>query len=265
MNRAQAAPPVCAVLIGASGRMGRSILGVAAEFPTLTLVGALASEGSAALGQDSGLLGGGAPNRVLITSDLGALLERTHVVIDFSRAAATRAHLSACRAAGKPLLLGATGYAAELEADFAAAAREIPLLIAPNTSLGVTLLLELARAAAQALPDFQIEITETHHREKRDAPSGTALALAEAVRAGRTAAQPPAAPAEIPIASRREGEVVGEHAVGLLGAGEELFLTHRATDRAIFARGALAAALWLASRPAGRYGMRDVLYGKTVT
>jgi 4-hydroxy-tetrahydrodipicolinate reductase len=126
----------------------------------------------------------------------------------------------------------------------------------------VTLLLELATRAAAALPGFAPRILETHHQGKRDAPSGTALALGAALRAAR----PPAdAAAEIPIDSRREGEAVGEHAVVFCGPGEELFLGHRAQDRAIFARGALAAALWLAPQPPGRYAMRDLLIGKTGT
>ncbi len=265
MNAPPTAQPLCAVLIGASGRMGRAILAVAGEFPELALIAAIASKQSAVLGRDSGVVAGTAPNRVLITSDLSQVLKRAHVVIDFSGPAASAANLAACRAAGKPLLLGSTGYGAQLESDLAAAAAHIPLLIAPNTSLGVTLLLELARAAARALPGFDADITETHHREKRDAPSGTALALADAVREGHAQAHTGAAGGEIPISSVREGEVVGEHRVRFSGAGEELFLAHRATDRAIFARGALAAALWLAPQPAGRYAMRDLLFGKTVT
>jgi 4-hydroxy-tetrahydrodipicolinate reductase len=265
MNSSPAAQPVCAVLIGASGRMGRAILSVAGEFPQLAFVGAIASRGSAVLGRDSGVLAGGAPNRVPVTSDLSQVLRRAHVVLDFSGAAATGANLAACRVARKPLLLGSTGYAKELEVELAAASLDIPLLIAPNTSLGVTLLLELARTAARALPAFHASVTERHHREKRDAPSGTALALAEALRAGRTVGCTPAAGPEIPISSVREGELVGEHTVQFAGPGEELVLAHRASDRAIFARGALAAALWLAPQPAGRYAMRDLLYGKTVT
>jgi 4-hydroxy-tetrahydrodipicolinate reductase len=265
MNSAPAAPPVCAVLIGASGRMGRAILGVAGEFPQLAFVAAIGSQGSAVLGRDSGVLAGGAPNRVPLTSDLSQALKRAHVVLDFSGAAATETNLAACRMARKPLLLGSTGYPMRLEADLSAAALDIPLLIAPNTSLGVTLLLELTRTAARALPAFRASVTEKHHREKRDAPSGTALALAEALRAGRAAGGTSAAGLEIPISSEREGEIVGEHTVLFAGPAEELVLAHRATDRAIFARGALAAALWLAPQPAGRYAMRDLLYGKTAT
>lgn len=265
MNSPAPAAPLNAVLIGASGRMGRAIIAAASGFPRLALSAAIASRASAALGKDSGVLAGGAPNHLPITSDLSQALPRAQVVIDFSAAGATPANLAACVAARKPLLVGATGFAASQERDFAAAARFIPLLVAPNTSLGVTLLLELTRQAAAALPDFALKISETHHAAKRDAPSGTALALAAALRAGRGSTPGADAAAEIAISSEREGEVVGEHTVHLAGPGEELFLSHRATDRAIFARGALAAALWLASRPPGRYAMRDLLYGKTVT
>jgi 4-hydroxy-tetrahydrodipicolinate reductase len=237
--------------------MGRAILSAAAEFPGFALVGAIASTDSALLGRDSGSLGGGAPNHVPITSHLDTVLPRADVVIDFSTAEATRANLRACHAARKPLLIGTTGFAAELESEFAAAAHDIPLLIAPNTSFGVTLLIELARTAALALPGFAAGITETHHREKRDAPSGTALSLAAAIREGREG--------EVPIASVREGDVVGEHTVRFADAAEEIRLTHRALERGIFARGALAAGLWLAAQPAGRYGMRDVMGFKTVT
>ncbi|HTD11991.1 MAG TPA: 4-hydroxy-tetrahydrodipicolinate reductase [Steroidobacteraceae bacterium] len=257
MSARAPAPPLCAVLIGAAGRMGRAIFKVAGEFPGLAFVGALASGDSALLGRDSGSLAGGAPNHLPITSDLGAALARAQVVIDFSTALATRENLRACRAAHKPLLLGTTGFAADLEAELAAAAAEIPLLVAPNTSLAVTLLGELARRAAQALPGFAIGITETHHRDKRDAPSGTALALAAAIREAR--------PGQIPISSVREGEVVGEHCVHFAGPGEELALTHRALAREVFARGALAAALWLSSQAPGRYDMRDVMGFKTAT
>jgi 4-hydroxy-tetrahydrodipicolinate reductase len=253
MSPREPTQPLCAVLIGASGRMGRAILGLAPQFPALAFVGAIASKDSAALGHDSGVVAGGPPNHLPITSNLAAVLPRAQVVIDFSAALATRANLLACRTARTPLLIGTTGFPAALESEFAAAATEIPLLIAPNTSPGVTLLTELTRLAARALPGFAAAITETHHRGKRDAPSGTALGLAAAV--GK----------ETPISSVREGEVVGEHTARFSGAGEELCLTHRALSRDIFARGALAAALWLSSQPAGRYEMRDVMGFKTVT
>ena len=264
MSSQAPAPPPGAVVIGAAGRMGRAIIRIAAEFPGLAFVGALASKDSALLGQDSGSVAGGAPNHLPISSNLGAALTRADVVIDFSSALATPENLRACRAARKPLLLGTTGYAAGLEAEFAAAARDIPLLIAPNTSLAVTLLSELARRAAHALPGFAIGITETHHRDKRDAPSGTALGLAAAIREA-TLSRAVSADPQIPISSVRQGDVVGEHCVRFAGPGEELALSHRALERDVFARGALQAALWLSSRPPGRYDMRDVIGFKTVT
>jgi 4-hydroxy-tetrahydrodipicolinate reductase len=198
---------------------------------------------------------------VPIISDLSRALAEADVAIDFSSAAATRTNLAACRAARKPLLIGTTGFAAELDGAFAAAARDIPLLVAANTSLGVTLLLELVRIAARALPPaFDIGILDTHHRSKQDAPSGTALALGAAAREARQAARDGAhREGDVGFASVRAGDIVGEHTVLFAGPGEQLSLTHRATDRGIFALGALAAALWLQSRPPGRYTMRDLL------
>ncbi|HEY6825195.1 MAG TPA: 4-hydroxy-tetrahydrodipicolinate reductase, partial [Steroidobacteraceae bacterium] len=195
------------------------------------------------------------------------------VALDFSQAAAARGTLDACRAARKPLLLGTTGFGAQLDAQLAAAAREVALLVDPNTSLGVALLTELTRAAAQALPaSFDIDVLELHHRLKQDAPSGTARALVQVAAEARGLAAPntaggrspgPRPDGEIGLASLRAGDIVGEHTVLFCGAGEELALTHRAHDRGIFARGALSAALWLSSCPPGRYGMGDFLRLKT--
>lgn len=262
MSPEEAAPSTRVVLIGASGRMGQAILCAAPHYPHLAIVAAIASPASPALGRDSGTEAGSAANGVPISADLAAALARADVVVDFSNAAVTPAHLAACVAARVPLLLGTTGYAATLEADFTAAARAIALLVAPNTSLGVTLLLELVRRAAVALPDFRASIEETHHVAKRDAPSGTALSLAEALRAARGEA---AGGSDVPITAHRLGEAVGEHTVTFAGPGEVVFLGHRALERGVFARGALAAALWLASRPPGRYAMGDLLDGKTAT
>lgn len=262
------------VIVGASGRMGQALLRVAGEFPQARITGAVASAGSSSLGRDAGVLAGMAPMGIEVTSDLPATLAAADVAIDFSQPYATRANIAACRAARKPLLLGTTGFAAELtEAELDAAAAEIPLLIAPNTSWGVALLMELVREAARALPpEFDIEIIEAHHRMKRDAPSGTALALARAAGEGR--GLPPAEvligaaagrvglrrDGEIGFAIVRGGDIVGEHTVLFAGSGEELRLSHRAGDRGIFARGALRAALWLSGRPPGRYGMSDIVH-----
>ncbi|HUA90103.1 MAG TPA: 4-hydroxy-tetrahydrodipicolinate reductase [Steroidobacteraceae bacterium] len=248
-------------LIGASGRMGRAVLAALAGDAAFTLVAAVAHPGSEFLGADSGTLAQLSPNGIAVTGDVAAALRGAQVAIDFSSAAATAANLAACVHAGTPLVLCATGQRAA-EADYAQAGRRIALLVAPNTSLGVTLLLELAQRAARALPQFRLAISETHHVHKRDAPSGTALALAEALAAARGG---PATAGSIPIDSRRSGEVVGDHEVVLEASGERLYLGHQALERDIFARGALAAALWLAHQPPGRYAMRDVLGDKTVT
>jgi 4-hydroxy-tetrahydrodipicolinate reductase len=253
--------PVRAALIGVTGRMGEALLRAAPAVPRLSVTAAVASPGSLSLGRDAGEVAGVGCLHVPIISDLARALAEADVAIDFSSAAATRANLAACRAARKPLLIGTTGFAAELDGAFAAAARDIPLLVAANTSLGVTLLLELVRIAARALPPaFDINILDTHHRSKQDAPSGTALALGAAAREARQAVRDGAhREGDVGFASVRAGDIVGEHTVLFAGPGEALSMTHRATDRGIFARGALAAALWLQSQPPGRYTMRDLL------
>lgn len=278
-------PPLNAVLIGAGGRMGRALVRAASEIPDqLVVSGAVASTTSSALGQDAGELAGVGHIGVPVTDDLATALARADVVIDFSQPHATRSNLAVCRAARKPLLIGTTGFAPDLTPELDAAATEIPLLVAPNTSIGVTLLIELTRIAAKALPaDFDIEITEAHHRMKKDAPSGTALALGKAAAAGRAlgpsrlGSSPPESSAppgwadrsgervrgDIGYAVIRGGDIVGDHTVLFAGTGEQVTLGHRATDRAIFARGALRAALWLVGRPPGRYFMRDFIGLKT--
>lgn len=254
--------------------MGRTLVRVASELTAVRITAAVASAGSASLGRDAGALAGVEPLGIEVTSDLPAALATADVAVDFSQPLATRANIAACRAARKPLLIGTTGFAAELtEAELDAAASDIPLLIAPNTSLGVALLTELVLRAARALPaEFDIEIIEAHHRMKRDAPSGTALALARAAGEGRNLTPEealagasagrigPRRQGEIGFAVVRGGDIAGEHTVLFAGAGEELRLSHRASDRAIFARGALRAALWLRGQPPGRYSMSDIVH-----
>ncbi len=251
--------------------MGRALIRAVAEIPNeLRLCGAVVSTTSSSLGQDAGELAGVGRLDVRVTDDLAAALARAEIVIDFSQPHATRSNLMVCRAARKPLLIGTTGFPTELAAVFDAAAKEIPLLVAPNTSVGVPLLLELARIAAKALPpDFDIEIVEAHHRMKKDAPSGTALALGTAAGEGRGEVGVRAAgerrSGDIGYAVIRGGDIVGDHTVLFAGTGEQVTLGHRATDRAIFARGAVRAALWLAAQPVGHYFMRDFLGLKTST
>ncbi|HEY0767844.1 MAG TPA: 4-hydroxy-tetrahydrodipicolinate reductase [Steroidobacteraceae bacterium] len=274
-----------AVLIGVTGRMGRELLHAAPGFAQLIITGAIASPASLALGRDAGEVAGLGPLNLPVTSELGRALTEADVAIDFSSPSATRTNLRACRAARKPLLICTTGFGAELDGELTSAARDIALLVAANTSIGVTLLLELVRIAARALPPgFDIDVLDVHHRLKQDAPSGTALALGAAAREARRLPRSSRADAatageagggssrartrregEIGFAAVRAGDIVGEHTVLFAGPGEQLTLTHRATDRGIFARGALAAALWLQSQPPGRYTMGDILGQKTGT
>lgn len=260
-----------AVLVGASGRMGQAITTIIArEFPDVLLSGAVAAADSGVIGQDLGTHAGIASLGVPIRSDLDGLLDAAGVVIDFSHPSALATTLAACTAARVALLIGTTGLTAEDLRGVETAARSIAILQAPNTSLGVTLLLELVRRSAAALPDFDIDVYEAHHRQKKDAPSGTALALGRAAAQGRgvrledvavTSRESSGArrSGDIGFAVVRAGDIVGEHSVGFTGVGERLVLSHTATDRAIFARGAVTAARWLAGRPPGRYSMAQVL------
>lgn len=273
MASARSAPLVRAAVIGVTGRMGVALLREAIHFPQLIISGAIAAPGSLALGRDAGTLAGLPPANLAVSDDLSGALARADVVLDFSRAGAVAAHLASCRSARKPVLIGATGFGDTLEGMLAEASRDIALLVAPNTSIGVTLLIELTRLAAAALPDsFDVDVLELHHRTKADAPSGTALALGRAAAEGRKQPFSPAPPGAVPrgkdvigFASVRAGDAIGEHSVLFSGLSEELALRHRASDRAVFARGALAAALWLAGQRPGRYAMRDFLGFKTAT
>jgi 4-hydroxy-tetrahydrodipicolinate reductase len=276
MTAAVHSPLVRVAVIGVTGRMGQALLRAAPGFAQLIITATVASPQSLALGRDAGAVAGLGPNNLIITSDLVGALRQADVAIDFSHADATQASVTACRAAGKPLLVGTTGLDATLEPAITAAAREIALLVAPNTSIAVAVLTELARESARVLPaSFDIDVIETHHRTKKDAPSGTALTLGRAAAAARGLPLPAGgaqAPSGVPggrpegqvgMVSIRAGDAVGEHTVLFSGLGEQLALTHRALDRAIFARGALTAALWLVAQAPGRYSMRDFIGYKT--
>ncbi len=263
------------IVLGASGRMGRAVIGAAAAHPALEVTAAVDRADSEFIGHDSGELAAMGRNAIPVTSDLAAALAGADVAIDFSDASVTAAHLDACAAAGVAALICTTGLPESIEAHAARAAQKIPVLISANTSLGVTLLLELVRLAAEALPaDFDIEIVEAHHRHKKDAPSGTALALGRAAAEGRQqqladvarysrVGVAPRVAGEIGFATLRGGDIVGDHSVLFAGSAERVTLSHQATDRAVFARGAVQAAAWLAGRGPGRYQMRDVILSKT--
>jgi 4-hydroxy-tetrahydrodipicolinate reductase len=264
-------------IIGVTGRMGQALVRAASDVPEVRITGGVASAVSSAVGRDIGELAGIAPLGVKASNDLATVLSQCDVAVDFSRSEATAANLAACRAARKPLLIGTTGFDVELSGDIETAARDIAVLVAPNTSLAVTLLIELVRTSAKSLPrDFDIEIVETHHRMKRDAPSGTALALGRAAAEGRgTDIAKVAVLSRSGVHERKEGDIgfsvvrggdiAGEHTVLFAGDGEQLVLQHRAADRAIFARGALRAAAWLGARSPGRFFMRDVLGYKSTS
>jgi 4-hydroxy-tetrahydrodipicolinate reductase len=234
--------------------MGGALVRLLPEFPQLRLQAATASPASTQLGRDCGELAGLAPIGVPVQADLAAALHGAGLAISFSTAQAAAAQAQACAAAGVPLLMGTSGLGPAALAALDQAAQSIPLLVAANTSLGVTLLEELVRWAAAVLPaEFDIQIQDTHHRDKLDAPSGTALALGAAAAAGRKSGE------AVGYAAVRGGDVVGDHEVQFLGQGERLRLGHSVTDRSVFARGALRAGSWLAVQPAGAYRMADAL------
>ncbi|KPK14061.1 MAG: hypothetical protein AMJ62_14145 [Myxococcales bacterium SG8_38] len=257
---------------GAAGRMGRSIAAVLHDDLEGNLVAAMDREDSELLGQDMGVLTGRGPSGVRITSDVEEFLSNVEVVIDFSVAPATAKLLPVCAGQRIPMVIGTTGLDAATRASLERAAEMVPIVFAPNYSQGINALYFLAARATELLgPAFDAEIVEMHHRLKLDAPSGTAVRLAEVVaeakkldpersvtpgRSGQVGVRPLE---EIGVMALRGGDVVGEHTLYLVGEGERIELTHRATDRSIFARGAVRAAHWVVTRPAGLYDMADVM------
>lgn len=257
-------------LFGVSGRMGKSLLAALRDEPDLKLSGALASLSSTSLGRDAGELAGGARLGVAVTADRDKALAGADAVIDFTLAGSVPGTLHACASHGCPLVLGTTGLPPSTLAQLRECAAQIPILYSPNMSLGVNVMFTLVKAAAHALgEDFEVDVLDVHHRSKIDAPSGTALKLGESAAAGRgqdfakvAVVEPGPAPVrargQIVLTSVREGEEVGEHRVTFSGAGESLCLTHRASDRTIYARGALRAARWLVGKHPGFYSMADI-------
>lgn len=258
---------------GAAGRMGRSVTRLAAS-EGATIVGAIVSPRSEHIGRDVGEIAGAGNIGVAMSDDTAAGLLGADVVIDFSTAAALPRLLHLAIRSKVAVVSGTTRLDATCERLLDEAAQAVPVLWSPNTSIGVHVLAEIAAYAARHLgPSFDIEIVETHHRAKIDAPSGTAVRLASAVREARSDLAPvhgregnagPRRDDEIGVFAVRGGDVIGDHTVHLLGQGERLELTHRATNRDLFARGALRAALFLAGKPGGRYTMADLLRGSTM-
>ena len=260
------------VVVGAAGRMGRTLVRIIAETPGVTIGGAVERAGAAEIGQDAGVLAGLPANGITVTTDPLPLFAKADGVLDFTAPAATLAFAELTAQARIVHVIGTTGLSVEDEKKIAAAARHAVVIKSGNMSVGVNLLATLVRQAAKALdPSFDIEILEMHHRQKVDAPSGMALLLGKAAAEGRgielaghsvrgrdgiTGARKKS---DIGFATLRGGSVVGEHTVIFAGDGETIELTHKATDRALFARGALKAALWGRDKKPGLYSMADVL------
>ena len=258
-------------ITGAAGRMGRRIVALAMEEPKrFKVVSAMEMAGHAAMGGDVGLLAGATACGVAISE---AMQGEPQAVIDFSAPSGTLTWVKAARQRKIGIVIGTTGLTESQLADIADAASEIPVVQAPNMSVGVNLLFRIVGEVAKALgPDYDIEITETHHRFKKDAPSGTALGLARGICQatgkdlektlvhGREGLSPRQA-GEIGMHAIRVGDTVGEHSVYFGNLGETITISHSAHTRDTFVRGALRAAEWIAGRPAGLYNMQDVLFG----
>ncbi|HYQ99873.1 MAG TPA: 4-hydroxy-tetrahydrodipicolinate reductase [Casimicrobiaceae bacterium] len=262
-------------IAGAGGRMGQALVEAVLGDPELALAAALDVATSALAGQDAGLRFGRTTG-VVVGADVDAAVRAADVLIDFTRPEGTMAHVEACAGHGTGAVVGTTGLAAVQKARLEALATRIPIVLAPNMSVGVNVLLSLVETAARQLgPGYDVEIVEMHHRHKIDAPSGTAIALGEAAArgAGRSLAECAVYARQgvtgerkagaIGFATLRGGDVVGEHTVVFAGAGERLELAHKAASRQNFAAGALRAARFVAARRAsgqtGLADMRDVL------
>ena len=259
-------------VIGCAGRVGRMLIADILATEGCALAGGVARPGSAALGQDLGELAGTGRIGIAAGDSPEQLLRDSDVAIEFTTPSATAAHAALAARLGKPVVIGTTGLQGEEERALRDAATRVPIVWAANTSLGINLLLGLVDQVAQRLgPDWDIEIIEMHHRGKVDAPSGTALALGRAAAAsrgvafdevaqrGRDGITGPRQAGAIGFAALRGGDNIGEHHVIFAGMGEQIEMTHHATNRGIYSKGAVRAALWLVGRPPGLYGMKEVL------
>ena len=265
------APILRVAVAGASGRMGRMLVEAATHADDCQLAGALGSAGSPVLGQDASAFLG-RTSGVAITDDIAGALKNADVLIDFTRPEGTLAHLAVCRELGVKAVIGTTGFSDAQKAQIAEHAKHIAIVMAPNMSVGVNVVLKLLDVAARALSEgYDIEIVEAHHRHKVDAPSGTALKMGEVVAAalgrdlkqcavyGREGVTGERDPSTIGFATVRGGDIVGDHTVLFAGTGERIEITHRSGSRATYAQGSLRAARFLAGRSSGLFGMDDVL------
>ncbi len=257
---------------GASGRMGKCLIEMIQNHSELALVAALDHSQSPFLGQDAGIVAGGCAAGVMITDKLSVTLSHIDVLIDFTRPQASLAYLAECAAAQIAMVIGTTGFSQDEKSLIASAAHQTPIVQAPNMSVGVNLSYQLLALAARTLGDeVDIEILEMHHRHKVDAPSGTALQMGEVLAAtlgrdlqqhaiyGREGVTGERDRKQIGFATLRGGDVIGDHTVFFADEGERIEITHRASDRKAFAKGALRAAIWLTQQRPGQYNMQHVL------
>jgi len=259
-------------IIGAAGRMGTRLIHAVRETKGLTLSGAVERNGHPQLGMDAGLIAGAGELGVPLTSDLDAAVASADVLIDFTFPEVTLNNLTVCTRHGKMLVSGSTGFTPEQKQQVEKFAKSIPVVLAPNMSVGVNACFKLLKEAANILgDDFDVEIVELHHNKKKDSPSGTAVRMGEVVaqalgrdynqvanyhREGMCGER---THAEIGMQTVRGGDIVGEHTVYFIGMGERIEISHRAMSRDMFARGAARACVWLQKQPAGLYDMQDVL------
>ena len=262
---------IAVAVAGASGRMGQMLVEAVRADSAFSLAGALDVASSPSIGHDAGAYAGQTTG-VAITADVRAGLQHSQVLIDFTRPEGTMAHLQVCRALGVGLVIGTTGFSDAQKAEIAEAAKHIPIMMAPNMSVGVNVTLKLLEMAAKALSTgYDIEIIEAHHRHKVDAPSGTALKMGEVIasalgrdlkdcavyaREGVTGERDPSS---IGFATIRGGDIVGDHTVLFAGTGERIEISHKSSSRATYAQGSLRAVRFLAGQQSGLFDMFDVL------
>jgi 4-hydroxy-tetrahydrodipicolinate reductase len=260
------------VVAGAAGRMGSRITALSREYPELKLTGAFEKRGHNAVGKDIGSIVGIGEIGIKLSKSLGDIADNADVIIDFTTPGSTKENVKVASKKGKAMVIGTTGLSKEDVKEMEPLIRSIPCVMASNMSTGINLLLRILQDVAKVLGDeYDIEIIEAHHRLKKDAPSGTALKMAQVIadalnrnldevavytRKGLIGER---TKKEIGIQTVRAGDIVGEHTIIFGGLGERIEIVHKASSRDTFARGALRAALWISGKPAGLYDMQDVL------
>ena len=260
------------IVTGAAGRMGRMILKALNQTDGMICAAAVEVPGHPSLGHDAGEVAGIGHLGIPVSIGLDTVLDRGDVVVDFTSAEASVHHAAVSASSGTPMVIGSTGFSADQTLVLRGYAAKIPMVVAPNMSIGVNLLFAMVGGIARTLGnDYDVEIIELHHRLKKDAPSGTAVRLGEVVAEALGRAWPetavyarhgiigPRSHDEIGVQAVRAGDIVGDHTVLFAGMGERVEVTHRAHTRETFARGAVRAAAWVVQRPPGFYDMQDVL------